>query len=391
MPCVGFAQNSNTAEENSLAENLSIQDLNTEETQQNPVCVVQSSQQDAQPSAMMGQQGTSPSIPRYENNLFFKADFLYWSAKQEGNQYATTGSAITVPGTSDPNTFLTAGAVHSGKVYAPSSEMKPGVRASIGIDLRHGGWDLLAEYTYLYNDAHDSVSSTNLNSGILPLFSYIPNNSILSQCTFAAVSGATGFISSAHAQWTFHFNNLNLELGKNMDLFSFLSLRPHFGLQGTLQEQHFSALYKVSSITDVDVGLGKNRVLFNQDSWGVGLRLGLDSAWRCCNHLSLFVNSAASALWGAFDAHARSYDTDVTAGYDDVLIAKQTNYLHSISPVLELEAGVQSDWAFCNKYRFLMQVGWDEQVWFFQNQHSSIIANTSLVLQGLTVNFRFDF
>jgi hypothetical protein len=65
--------------------------------------------------------------------------------------------------------------------------------------------------------------------------------------------------------------------------------------------------------------------------------------------------------------------------------------VHTLSPVIQLALGVESDWKFGNDYRFLVQAGWETQVWFFQNQHYSAIADTSLILQGLTVDFRFDF
>jgi hypothetical protein len=125
-----------------------------------------------------------PPIPRYENNAFVMADFIYWVAKQEGNTYAATGNAITVPGTTDPNTGLIPGAITAkGKVYAPNPRIEPGFKVAVGMDFAYDQWDLFAEYTYLYSSAKSAVNSNNLNTGILPIFSYAPNNSILSQAT----------------------------------------------------------------------------------------------------------------------------------------------------------------------------------------------------------------
>ena len=102
----------------------------------------------------------------YDNDFFIEADFIAWYAKQEGNAFAVTGAAITVPGTVDPNTGLTPPAIsESGKTYAPTPHVKPGFKVGVGLDLNHGNWELFSEYTYLYSDAKRSVSSDDLNTG----------------------------------------------------------------------------------------------------------------------------------------------------------------------------------------------------------------------------------
>jgi hypothetical protein len=332
------------------------------------------------------------SIPRHQNNVVFEADLLIWVAKQEGNDYASTGTAITVPGQTDPNTSLIPPAITGpGQVYRPGSPVEPGFRVGLGVDLEYGKWEAFTDYTYFHSKATGSVASDTINTGIIPLFSYTPHSSILSETTYSAASGATGYVNSADSFWSLYFNNINLELRREMKLFPTLSLRPHFGFQGTWQHQDFQAVYQVASISSSSTNLGNNKILFHQTSWGVGLRLGLDGIWKCCKHLELYGNSAISALYGKFNARGRSYDTNFSAGYSHVLIADQLDKLYTVSPVIQAEIGVQSDWDFCNKYRFLVQAGWEEQVWFFQNQHSSTIADTSLVFQGLTLRFRFDF
>ena len=185
-------------------------------------------------------------LPCYDNSPYIEADFIYWVAKQEGNNYAVTGAAITVPGTVDPNTGLTPASVTGGHSYSPDPKIKPGFKVALGMNLEHGHWDLFSEYTWLYSKAKSSVYSNDLNAGVLPIFSYTPNNSILSTTTFFASSGATGFVSGSTANWTLHFNNINLELGKAIPFGCHLTLHPHFGLQGSWQKQHLNYLYAVA-------------------------------------------------------------------------------------------------------------------------------------------------
>jgi hypothetical protein len=327
---------------------------------------------------------------RYENNFFVEGDFLYWLAKQEGNQYATTGTAITVPGTADPNTGLTPSPLtSSGKVYEPKTRMEPGFRAGVGLNLAQGKWDFFLEYTYLSSRANGSVSSFDLNTGILPVFSYAPTNSILSNATYA--NGNAGFVSFAKGDWALHFNNANLELGRNLEFCPLFGLRPHFGLQASWQTQHIHMQYIVNSLADFSVALGNNKVRVQQHFWGVGPRVGLNSYWNCCRYLGLFANSSLSVLWGQFNTRTRSYDTNTLRGYSNNLIADQRFRPHSLSPIAELEIGAQFDWVFKNCKTMMFQAGWEGQVWFFQNQKSTLIADTSLILQGLTFKAKFGY
>lgn len=333
-----------------------------------------------------------PLAPRYENNIFLTADFIYWLAKQEGNDYAYTGTAITVPGTTDPNTGLVPPWIDNiGSVYAPNPQAKPGFKVGLGVDLSYDEWDFYAEYTYLSNKAHSSVYSNFLNTGILPIFSYTPNNSILAQCTYAVSTGATGFLTQAMGHWSLRFNNVTVELGKWIPLFSSLSIHPHFGLQGSWQSQHFNVSYTVGSTTNALNTIGENQVNFRQQFGGVGPRAGLDTSWQCIDHYGLFANTSFAALWSKFKSVSSSVDSNFSSGYTNVLIAKQANRPKTLSPVGSIEIGIQTDWCLRENVLFFGQLGWEAQVWLFQNQHSTSIADTSLILQGLTLSFRCDF
>jgi len=334
---------------------------------------------------------TRDQLPgRYEDNFYVEGDLLYWYAKQQGNQYASTGNALTVPGTVDPVTGIIPDPIHSsGFSYEPKSKMEPGFRAGVGINLAHDKWDLFLEYTYLASKAKGSIDSFDLNTGIVPSFFSPPNNSIL---TATNIFGSTsGFVSRAHGNWGLHFNNVNLELGRNLAFCPIFGLRPHFGLQGSWQSQHFHTNYIVNDLADFSAVIGSNRVLFRQSYWGLGLRAGLDSYWSCFRYLALFANTAVSALWGQFNSRARSFDTNTLSGYSDVLIADQRFRPHTLSPVIELGIGAQFDWVFRNCRSMMFQAGWEGQVWFFQNQHSTTLADSSLVLQGLTFKAKFGY
>jgi hypothetical protein len=184
---------------------------------------------------------------------------------------------------------------------------------------------------------------------------------------------------------------VNLDLRRNVKLLDGFMVYPHLGAQGSWQTQKFVANYIVNSTTNAATVLGNNQVVSTQSFWGVGPRVGLDSSWQCCDHFGLFADSALAALWSQFTTHGKSYDTNVSGAYSNVLIADQVYQPSTLTPVAQLQVGVQSDWTFSHQCKLLLQAGWEGQVWFFSNQHSTSIADTSLILQGLTVTARFDF
>ncbi|MEI8300607.1 MAG: Lpg1974 family pore-forming outer membrane protein, partial [Chlamydiota bacterium] len=319
-------------------------------------------------------------------------DFLYWSAKQEGNNYAVTGTANTVPGTVNPNTGLISPTITStGKVYSFKPTAKPGFKLTVGMNWEYDSWELFANYSYLHGSQHSSVASSSVNTGIIPLLSYAPNNSVLASSVFYTPGGAVGFVSEAKASWSFFYNNINLELAKSIPLFSYFVLHPHFGFQASWQKQHFHASYYVSSLINSSTNLGNNQAIFSQKFWGIGPRVGFDSLWQCCNHLGFFANTAFSLLYGKFHGKSTSYDTNVTAGYTHVLIAKNIYKPTTLSPVLELNLGAASEWMLYNKYLLVAHVSWDTQAWLFQNQHSTSVPDPTLLFQGLNAGIRFNF
>ncbi|MCB1081605.1 MAG: MOMP family protein, partial [Chlamydiia bacterium] len=64
-------------------------------------------------------------------------------------------------------------------------------------------------------------------------------------------------------------------------------------------------------------------------------------------------------------------------------------------PVIDLAAGFRYDgWFSADRYHFLLQLGWEHQLWVLHNEvikASEPDHAGDLVLQGLTLKARFDF
>ena len=280
----------------------------------------------------------------HRNMPYVEVDFIYWAVKQEGNNYASTGQAITVPGTVDPSTgSATSSSFQEGHVYSLGTTAEPGFKVALGVDLKHDTLEAVLRYSWLHAHKTDAIVSNNLNTGIIPTFIYAPNNSILSQATCVTSTGADGYVSQAAASWYLRYSDLTWELSKVVPVFCNTAIRPHFGFEASWQSQGFGVTYDVNSISAVHIPIGSNRVSMNQVFWGVGPRIGLDSLWKGHRHGGLFANFGAALLWGPFNVVTHSVDTNAEEGYRDVLIANQQYRATSLSPKIDIAMGLFSD------------------------------------------------
>ncbi|PCI95148.1 hypothetical protein COB11_02915 [Candidatus Aerophobetes bacterium] len=351
-------------------------------------------------------------IVKHGVDVFFSADFIYWTGRLDGLGYAFTGSPS---GTETDNAaFVNQAAgvnVASGRTSYVNRKWSPGFKVGIGLDLGHDGWDLGAEYTWFRTSPSGSITGgTALGTAIIATFQPSPSSQIIN-------SGAAAnlVIADASARYRLHFNVMDVSLGRNFFVSPRLTTRPHFGLKGTWQTQRFTPRYNnitgtiTSGTTTTTISDAFYHHNFKQSYWGVGIRTGMDTSWQFIQSFGVYGNWALSALWGQFDVNRRDttqstetiVDTenssnDATNVILPSRIVDVTNRFHTLSPVLELALGLRYDYWFSdNDYRFRIQAGWEEQIWFDQNQLFDIQIlrplHGNLIFQGFTLKVRFDF
>ena len=289
-------------------------------------------------------------------DVFVTADFILWTPREEGLEYAMTGANAPTS---------------QGSLREPDFGLEPGFKVGLGLNLGHDGWDIFAEYTWLRSDVDDSVRSSTMDwlwrDGVSP--------------------------DRADARWDFHFNVIDLELGRNFFVSQYLTLRPHYGFKGTWQDQDYTSRAEFLNAAG-DVTL-RNKMVQDFDYWGFGIRTGLDTAWHFSSSWSIFGNFAISALWSGFDIDRK--DTQFSAVADTTITQLNTeNNFHTILPVLELAIGLRWEtWFSDDDYHFGIDAGWEEQVWWGMNRlivrQQPQRDNGDLTLQGFTLKFRFDF
>jgi len=303
------------------------------------------------------------------------ASFIYWTARTDGLGYAVSGyrsNADVNPG--------------KGEVKHIDWDFHPGFKVGLGLGLGHDGWDIMAEYTWLYTSTDsDSTSQANLNESTLRPLWYPggPNN----------VSPSTA-ITSARASYDIDLNVIDLELGRNFFVSRYLKIRPHFGLKGAWYDADYSVRYILDSDEAVEPNAYRTR--FDHDYWGVGIRTGFDTAWHFTRSFSIVGEIALSGLWGQFDADRR--DTDFNSNSSDIetrVLLNTENQFHTLKPIMELFLGMRYDTWFCDEdFHFSLEAGWEEQIWWNHNQYFRVYEEGShgdLVFQGLTLKARFDF
>lgn len=293
---------------------------------------------------------------------FISADFLWWRIQEDGLEYAFDGAGISP--TVDAS---------KGKLRHPSFSYEPGFKVGLGAKFRHDGWDVYAQYTWLSSGGTSSItpsSGSNVMANI-----------------FAASALGLPTVSSASATWRSHLNVLDLELGRNFWISKWLTLRPFTGMKFSWNTQDFNVDYL--GATDIFPAANLNMDM-DLDQFGVGLRSGLDAAFYVCKHWSLFGNLAATTLLNSFDSSRKDTDTTTDVIIDN--LRKQSS--HRVTAVLECELGVRYELAFHNDdFMFTLQAGWEEQIWFGQNQFIFVpnSASNDLNFEGLTLKAAFNF
>lgn len=317
---------------------------------------------------------TPPAGPFVQGgwDVFLTGEFLYWKGIQEGLQYATTGVLV------QPGTTLTG----SGKTHCVHYPWEPGFRVGIGFYPKHDGWDVYARYTWYHSSSTDRAQNADGNMLPIPV--------TLSGITNTTVTGVT----SARSHWDLHYNTVDLEMGRNFFLSRFLATRLFFGLRGTWTNQDWNTHYTSNQIAfgGGNPLPGTIQTSQDQDTWGVGIRMGLNGTWTFFKGFSIVSDASFSGLWIDYDVTRRDQITQTGVGTATTANIKSDP--DSIIANIELMLGLRGDWWMNNdRYHLSAQVGYETSLWMNYGHfiYLSGYSNGDLSFNGLTAKLRFDF
>ena len=327
---------------------------------------------------------TPPVAPAVNHgaDVFISADFIYWKAYQDGLEYAE--SALTASGAAP-----TAGqTLAQGSFATPKGKFEPGFKVGLGLEFEHDGWDLFAQYTWLA----PQNKSTSISAPSAPNALYAVLGSTVQDI------GATGRaqLNDATAQFNMHYNVVDLELGRNFFVSRYMTLRPHFGLKADWITQRLNVSQDFTTspagITGTFLSEQSNHKL---KTWGIGIRCGLDPVWHFSRSWGMYGEFAFSALYSRFKnkavdtLYAGAAQTGVATQY-----ANGVRSYHGVTPVLELGLGLSyMGWFYDEAYMLEVKAGWEEQVWFLNNQlvTGSTSGTGNMSTQGFTFKVGFHF
>lgn len=296
--------------------------------------------------------------------FYFAADFLYWRAENHGFSYAyeLTDSLLT----------------NIGNVIRIHPSWDPAFRVGAGWNTKYDFWDIFLNYTWYRN--HTSESKTSA-IGFVTLWP----------------AGSNGFFGAVSAKSRFRLNLGDLEIGRLLYLTKSVAIRPYWGARGGTIHQKFNDAYsaRVSGLNSQQVFSGKNNY------WGVGPRTGVSGEWHLNRGFSLLGRVAGALLYGKTDVRTISQ----TLGVSDTVFTIEHQYkddFYQLVPNLQMSLGFQWQTCFwCETMFFKMSASWETNYWWNQfnlpfgysgfSVPLPTVGNQPLTMEGLTVNFEWDF
>jgi hypothetical protein len=322
-------------------------------------------------SSANGQTRVNPAVNQPSDNAyggFIWADYIYWVPSVQSN---TGVSGVYSGGSTSPV---------EGKAFYPNFNGLSGFRVGLGMNMDHDNWDLFADYTWLQKNSKSLHTNYDVTSGSTAVGAYMPTNR---------------FVNQASNYWTYQFNNIDLDCGRDFFVGRYFALRPHAGFKFAWTKQTLFAEY-------VDTTSHEFEATNHQHFWGVGVRAGVDPTFYLSDNWQFFCTTAVAFPWSKF--HIKQSVVDVTTPETPSTYNSFDQNYWTVAPVLETAFGLRwmTKFGDNNVYGFGLQVGWEEQVWFNQNNwvnvaanstgvYNNSIANGALTQQGLTVRANFSF
>ncbi|GAB4186792.1 MAG: hypothetical protein Tsb0015_04850 [Simkaniaceae bacterium] len=316
------------------------------------------------------------------SNFFVELSAIYWHPKVGGTEFAYTDQDPT-------GTFPI-----KGDVKDMDFSWEWGLKAGIGYNFVHDGWDVFLHYTWL--DGHGSEStSAGLNDTVIPL---------RAAASITQPQGTFIFCQTAKSQFDFAFNALDLELGRHFFVSEYLSLRPFAGLKAAWIDLEQKTRYFGGDPNNTLLGLGVNTVHVKDtsDFWGIGPRIGIGTKWHLCKGFSIFGDFSGALVYGSFDVdHKERY-----SALADVNRIKLSDKNHAFSPTFQYQIGIGYDtYVNCDRNHISIRLSFDSQYWWRANQMlkvDDVISNDNAAvryerisedvsLHGVTLDLRVDF
>jgi len=333
---------------------------------------------------------------------------FYWNAHQDGMEYAVENHVAQNDDNSDTSELNN---LINAEYQTPDFEWDFGFKAGIGYNSACDGWDFGILWTWYQGKANDQVEADADDNRVL----------IALESAYAPPQGGITYATDIETHWKLKLNMIDIELGREFWNSRVVALRPFVGLRIAYIDQSWTVQHKGGSWSLRGPTNGannyNNEVSYENDYKGVGIRAGLDSTWNFGCGWGLYGNFAASILYGRFSIDHDESNRNAASPHEKVKILDTTESFRASRAILDLGLGVQWSTLFCAcSYGLTVQLGWEQHLFFDQNQMWNVVrigddasdtpttnaANNNgenvfhqrrgdLDTQGWTLRFTFEF
>ena len=318
-------------------------------------------------------------------NVFLTADYTYWIWQQELLEVAT----LVTPTAAGAAGFLNG----TSEVIFQTPGYTSGFQVGLGCNLRGvDDWIVYSEYTWYQNsDSMRTLAGDSQYLAVSPLL-------------IKHVGGATPGVLLSDNLFTkarIHVNDLDLVMQRPFYFGKKLTANFIAGLHALWINQTFKAtgseLSFIGSNANIPIHVnGAFNSNYQQRSWGLGPKFGVDSNWLLGCGVRIMGSMAMSALYTSYIR----LNSQVTGSVSDVNLATltidQSHNYNTVNPVLQSSLGMGWGSYFAhNNMHFDVSACYDFNVFWSQDIINSLLnvggSPGNMLLQGLNIQARFDF
>lgn len=294
---------------------------------------------------------------------------FYWIAHEDGLEYAIESEVMpTLPGTATQTQLQN---IIGGSFENPNFGWDFGFKVGFAYVSPCDGWDFGITWTRYRGKASSHVEAEEGdNHTLLPIWT-----------DFAArIALGPPFATDIQTKWKVDIDLIDLELGREFWASRYLAMRPHLGVRIAYLNQDYDIYHKGGSFNDpVTLEPLNNEVLIRNDYHGVGLLSGLDTNWHLGCGWSIYGNLSLSLLYGKFNIEHDENNRQVQAPFDKSKVLEVEDNFRASRFGADFGLGIEWQSLFCDcDYALTVQLGWEQHIFFNQNQMWRIDKTESL-------------